>query len=150
MTGADLSAIIKNMERYIQIPHTADMAARIYGSTLKELFENAAYAMFDMSADLSSGAPEIVQHVRAGGADMEDLLVSWLNELLFRSSSEDIIFTGFTVDSLHENEVKAAVKGFRADPGKRTCKAEIKAATYHDLNIVKTPGGYEVAVVFDV
>ncbi|MBD3295988.1 MAG: archease [Candidatus Omnitrophica bacterium] len=150
VTGADLSVIIENMERYRQIPHTADIAARIYGSTLKELFRNAAFAMFDMSADLSSGVPDIVLQVRVGGADMEDLLVSWLNELLYRSSSEDIIFTGFAVDSLHENELKAAVKGFKAGPGKRVSKNEIKAATYHDLNIEKTPTGYEVTVVFDV
>ena len=40
------------MKRYEQFPHTSDIGIRVFGRDLKELFQNAAFAMFDTMADL--------------------------------------------------------------------------------------------------
>ena len=136
------------MKRYEQIPHTADLAAKVFGGSLEELFENAAYALFDMAFDLEGVVPDVVLEVKVGGADTGDLLITWLNELLYRSFSEEMIFTKFKIGDFNDNSLSASVKGVKICAER--IKAEIKAATYHDLSINKTDKGYEVTVVFDV
>lgn len=135
------------MKRYEQIPHTADFAARIYGKNIPELFENAAYAMFDMMADLEGAGNDHEETLEAEGVDMETLLVSWLNEALYLSYIKQLIFTEFKVTSFDGTKLTAILKGSRNE-GRIT--TEIKAATYHDLEITETKEGYEVTVVFDV
>ena len=49
------------MKRYEQFPHTADIGVRVFGHDLKELFENAAFAMFDLLADLEGLKGDIVK-----------------------------------------------------------------------------------------
>ncbi len=137
-------------KRYEQMPHTADLAARIYGETLPELYGNAAYAMFDMMADIKDAGAEESVEVSVEAPDGESLLISWLNEVLYISYIKKIIFSEFSISSLTEKKLTGAANGRKIKEGANPLKAEIKAATYHDLEIKKTDKGYEVTVVFDV
>jgi len=138
------------MERYREIPHTADLAAVIYGRTMEELFRNAAYAMFGMMADLKGLGTGEKAEVTAEAPDTESLLVAWLNELLFAAYSKDMIFSEFRVLSLEDGKMTGEAMGEKLGEDKSRIKAEIKAATYHDIRIVKTEEGYEITIVFDV
>ena len=138
------------MQRYEQIPHTADLAARIYGRTPEELFENAAFAMFDMAADLSGIEADLAVEIDLEAGDREALLVSWLNELLYRAFAEGSVFNEFKVIFPEDNRLKAEARGLRLFGNTGRMYKEIKAATYHDLEIRKAGRGYEVTVVFDV
>ena len=69
---------------YTFIDHTADVAADLTGRTVEELFASAAQAMTDTVTDLSSVRPVITQSVTVEAGAIEDLLVDWLNELLYR------------------------------------------------------------------
>lgn len=141
------------MKRYEQIDHTADLAARIYGFTIKELFENAASCMFDLVRDeLSSekGSSHktecTVNIVIADAADTEALLVEWLNELLYESSSRRCIFSEFSITKMGSRCLIARAGGYKCKVPAR----EIKAATYHDVKIKEKEQGFEVTIVFDV
>ena len=138
------------MKRYEQIPHTADIAAKIYGKTIPELFENAAYAMFDMMVDLKEVKDEEAVTLKVEAPDNETLLISWLNELLYYSYSHKILFYEFSVVSLEDNKLTAMAVGKSVGKEIKQINKEIKAATYHDLEIKKISKGYEVTVVFDV
>lgn len=138
------------MKRYEQIPHTADLAAKIYGRSLKELFENAAFAMFDMMADMEGVKAEESVDIEVEALDKEGLLVSWLNEILYVSYIKGILFPEMRVTELDEKKIVATAKGERIGEDTGRLHSEIKAATYHDLEIQKTDEGYEVTVVFDV
>ncbi|MFC1643881.1 archease [Candidatus Omnitrophota bacterium] len=138
------------MKRYEQIPHTADLAARIYGQNIPELFENAAYAMFALMGDIDRLELDETVLVEVEGPDTESLLVTWLNELLYRAYSRQALFSEFKVLSLEGNKLRAEAKGQGLGEDKERLRSEIKAATYHDLEIEKSDGGYQVTVVFDV
>ncbi|MFH1553163.1 MAG: archease [Candidatus Omnitrophota bacterium] len=138
------------MKRYEQIPHTADLAARIYGQNIPELFENAAYAMFALMGDIDRLELEETVLVEVEAPDTESLLVTWLNELLYRAYSRSALFSEFKVLSLEGNKLRAEAKGQRLGENKERLRSEIKAATYHDLEIEKSDEGYQVTVVFDV
>ena len=138
------------MKRYEQLPHTADLAAKIYGHNIQELFENAAFAMFDMMADLGGIKAQETVKIDVKGPDTESLLVSWLNEILYAAYIKKMLFTEFRVLSLEDNKLSAEAKGGRIKEGAGPVRHEIKAATYHDLEIKESDGECEVTIVFDV
>jgi len=85
------------MKPYEQIPHTADIAVRVYGKDLKELFRNAAWGMFDIIADLEGLESSVSINIDLKAPQKEELLVSWLDELLYNFYTKDIIFFKFDI-----------------------------------------------------
>jgi len=138
------------MKRYEQIDHTADIALRVYGKNLKELFANAAYGMFDTIADLEGLKGSTSIDVNLEAPSKEELLVSWLDELLYNFYTKGIIFFDFDIISVGEKLLAAKAKGRHVHENKNRLKTEIKAATYHDLKIKEAPDGLSVDIVFDV
>ncbi|MCX5686807.1 MAG: archease [Candidatus Omnitrophica bacterium] len=138
------------MKRYEQFPHTADIGVRVFGVDLKELFENAAFAMFDLLADLEGLKGDIVKDFEIKAPSKEELLVDWLDELLFNFYTKSIIFFKFDVREISETGLKARAFGRPVASNKNRLKTEIKAATYSDLKIVKDGSGYRVEIIFDV
>ncbi len=138
------------MKRYEQFPHTADIGVRVYGKDLKELFENAAFSMFDIIADLEGLKSSFTQDFELEAQNSEELLVAWLDELLYNFYTKSIIFFKFDIVELAENRLKARAYGRSVGENRNRLKAEIKAATYHNLKINKTAEGYAVEIIFDI
>ena len=138
------------MRRYEQFPHTADMGIRVFGKDLKELFENAAFGMFDVIADLEGIKASTEEIVKAHGKAPEELLVAWLDELLYRFCTKDIVYSKFEIEELSEDRIKAKVSGRPIAANRNRLKTEIKAVTYSGLKIKKTSSGCEVEIIFDV
>jgi len=131
---------------YEQLEHTADLALRIHGRTLRELFANAAHAMFSQLTDLERVAPAVHREVEVQGIDYESLLVNWLNELLYLQDTRGEAYATFAIRRLSRRRLQATVCGAATE----NIHTIIKAATYHDLIIKKTGKGYVVTLVFDV
>jgi len=140
----------KTAKRYEQFPHTSDIGIRVFGKTLKELFENAAFAMFDVIADLEGVSTSIEDVVEARGQAPEELLVAWLDELLYRFCTKDIIYSKFDIEEMAGDKIKARIFGRPVSVNRNRLKTEIKAVTYSGLKIKKASGGYEVEIIFDV
>ncbi|MFT0898897.1 archease [Candidatus Methanoprimaticola sp. MG2] len=135
------------MERYILVDHTADMMVKAFGSTLEECFGNAAYALFDQTVDLSNiGTSESIE-VRVSGIDDEDRLYSFLSEMLFIEDADNLILKEFDVRFEGDN-VLCTAKGETLDRSKHRLRSEVKAVTYHMMDIDRD--GPSVTVLFDV
>ncbi len=135
--------------RYEVIEHTADAAIIAYGDTPADLFENAAYGMFDIMFDLDAVAGSSSRPVVAAGDSLEDLLVAWLSSLLAEAEIAGLVFCGFTVDRLEEGGVQGSAHGAPVS-GVELLGPPVKAVTYHDLAVVEVPEGWWARVVFDV
>jgi len=130
---------------YEQVEHTADLAIRVRGADLPDLFINAAHALFElMTEPPSTGDRE--RSLCIESLDTEALLVDWLNELIFLHETEGETYMDFVIDELSSESLKARVYG---GPTVRKTKA-VKAATFHDLSLHNTPEGFEAHIVFDV
>ncbi len=70
------------MKRYIIFDHTADVGIEVYGADMKGLFENAAFALYDIMTDLDSVGTTEAGEIIVQGTDPEDLLVNYLRESL--------------------------------------------------------------------
>jgi SHS2 domain-containing protein len=132
------------------IDHTADIGIIAYGADIKEVFANAALGLFNLMADLDGLKENIKREVEMSAEDIEILLVEWLNELIYISDVDHIIFKRFDISELSNNSIKATCFGEKIKPGQHMLKREIKAATYHMLRIGKENNGYKVQVIFDI
>ena len=129
-----------------EIEHTADLALRVRGQNLSELFRNAALGMLSLLyVEPLPGGSEYRSFVLLG-EDSETLLVSWLEELLFPLEVEDAVVVDFQVEVLDKVLLKATIELMKI----ASIKQEIKAITFNELDIRSTEFGFETIVVFDV
>jgi SHS2 domain-containing protein len=138
------------MKPFEIIDHTADIGIIVYGADIKEVFANAALGLFNLMADLNDLGENIKREVEMSAEDIEVLLVEWLNELIYISDVEHVILKRFEINALSSTELKATCFGEKIKPGQNRLKREIKAATYHMLQINKVDGGYKVQIIFDI
>lgn len=135
---------------YELIEHTADTGIKVKARNLKELFEKAALSLFDIIAEKKpprSSIPKSIK-IKLKAGDREGLFINWLNELLSLSAAKELIFHGFKINKLSENEIEAVITG-RGAKNYRV-NVEVKAATYHQLKIEKIKSGWQAEVILDV
>ena len=138
------------MGSYELIDHTADIGIKVYAKELKEIFETAARAMFEIIADLKNVKPREKRTIELKGSATDELLIFWLSELLFQYEVYQILFADFAVDKISQFSIIANAYGQRFDKNLHEIKTEIKAVTYHDLKIEKVNFGWQAQVIFDV
>jgi len=138
------------MKRYETFDHTADIGVRVFGRTVEEVFANAAYALFDQMTDLRKVGDGAVQEIFVEGADREDLLIRWLGELLFLCQGRGYLFKEFSILHLNSNSLRAVARGEIFDSSRHHFKTEIKAVTYHQVEVKEMDGKWEGRVIFDV
>ncbi|MHC4537783.1 MAG: archease [Planctomycetota bacterium] len=138
------------MSQFDIIDHTADIGVTVYGKYLKDLFTNAAHAMFSLMANLDNMEEKIIRKIEITAPDQESLLVSWLNELLYIYDAEYMLFKRFDIIHLDENRLKAKASGEKINLERHELKTDIKAATYHMLKIEKTVNdSFRAQIIFD-
>ncbi|MGD9048990.1 MAG: archease, partial [Anaerolineae bacterium] len=141
---------------YQEVDHTADRALRVWGRGLPDLFVGAARGMYDLMADLDLLVSISWQTIRLEAWDQETLLVDWLNELLFHTEMDGLLFVDFRIESLDAPSqlgsgsstasLVAHVGGVHAP----ATGADIKAATFHNLSLVQDESGWSTVITFDV
>lgn len=136
------------MKPYELVEHTADVGVKAYGKTISEAFEHAAVGMFDIITDESKIEPVGQFNIELEAPDLEQLLVDWLSKLLFLNGAEELVFGKFEV-TLSGNRLTASVYGEKYDTKKHRMGVEIKAVTYHMLEVHREPPLY-VQVLFDI
>ncbi len=133
--------------RYEELDHTADVGIRAYGATLEELFGNAAAGMFSVIADPEKVKPVGEVEVRVQGGDLVELMVNWLQELLFLHETQHLLLCEFDV-ALDGLTLRAHARGERIDKRRHELRAVVKAVTYHHLKVDPKKGVAEV--IFDI
>lgn len=135
---------------YQLIEHTADIGIRVKSFSLAGLFKKAGLAISSLS--LQKQKPQHPEKhkiiIRQKAANVEELFVNWLNELLSVSAVESLAFENIKINQISENSVDALAIG--TDIRNYKVNTEIKAATYHQLKVQKTGLIWQAEVIFDV
>ncbi|MBN1148722.1 MAG: archease [Anaerolineales bacterium] len=130
---------------YREIEHTADWEIEVWAPDLPALLEQAARGMYALAgARLSEGA-RLKRRLELEAFDSEELLVTFLSELLYLGEQEGLGFDTYRL-SLQGERLTAELSGAPL----AGLDKEIKAVTYHNLNVQKGPRGLEARIVFDV
>jgi len=129
--------------------HTADIGVEAYGSTLEEAFEEVAKGMFSIITNGSKIESKERRVIRLPvDSDKEQLVVDWLSELLYINDVEGLVFGEFKVKI--NNELVGEAWGEEYDREKHGYGVEIKAVTYHMLQIKRNKKGFHIRVLFDI
>lgn len=145
-----MSAQASGRGGYETFEHTADVGLKVWGASLKELFEQAAAGFIDVMLDPRTVRPERSVSIAATGEEPEELLVGWLEEILFAFEARGFAPATAHVKSLGEGELRGELLGEDLDLQRHELRQPVKAVTYHDLTIKRRGDLYEVRIVFDV
>ncbi len=140
------------MGRSETFEHTADLGLRIFATDLPDLFHTAAEALFDVIvANRIDIQVLVTELITLEAESTEDLLVEWLNELIYRSETQHRLYTRFDVE-IHDNgrRLEATIRGEPIDRGRHVLDHEVKAATRHELFVRAADGGWIAEVIVDI
>ena len=138
---------------YEFIDHTADVAADLTGRTVEELFVSAAQALTDTITHLEAVRPVVTQSVTLESGALDDLLVDWLNELLYRFEVQNVLVSDATVTIAHAADrwhLGGTIAGELFDSARHPSRVLVKSATYHGLHVTEGSGGWTARIVFDI
>ena len=131
------------------VNHTADVGIIAYGADVKQAFANASKGLFSLITELDDIREVLYRDIEVTATDKESLLVEWLNELIYRFDTENIIFKRFDITELDNTRLKARSYGEKVDNSRHELRTGVKAATYHLLKVDKDDG-YKVQVILDI
>jgi len=141
------------MKEFKILEHTADIGIEVYGKTKREVFTNAAKGMFEIIAGETKNLKEnFYDKIKLEADNLEGLLFVWLNELLYISETKLVILNKFKIKGLSDFQIEAKVEGIKIDPPFVKIQKEIKAVTYHRLEIKedKESGLWRAQLIFDI
>jgi SHS2 domain-containing protein len=120
--------------------HTADVGIIARGSTLEEIFAQAARGLTGVVSDLGKVRPVEVRAITVEAQDLEGLLVAWLSEMLFYMDSEQLLLCEHAIKIDEGWTLRATSRGERMDAERHNLRGGIKAVTYHMLEIDREKG----------
>ena len=141
-------------KNYKVIEHMADIGLKVFGKTKEKLFQNAARGMFFIITGFSGFAKQENEQywsIKCEGDNLEGLLVEWLSELLYIHSTDFVILNDFIIKNITNNNLQARSGGIKINESPYHIEKEIKAVTYHNLQVIKNEKGYwEATIIFDI
>jgi SHS2 domain-containing protein len=132
--------------------HTADLGLRVTGSDLSDLFASAADGLFDVIVVNRDEVREReTESVTLTAESLPDLMLLWLNELIFRSETQHRLYRRFEV-SVDESvpRLDATISGEPIDRDRHVLDHEVKAATHHGVLVEPGPQGWAAEVILDI
>lgn len=139
------------MKKYEVIPEisTADICIKSYGKTLEEAFENIAFGMFETMVETKKIKPKQSFKFEKESEDLEALVFDWLSELLYIHDSKNVFFCDFKVKIKKEKNYTISAN-IRGGPLEEKARREVKAVTYHMMEIKEDKGVHSIRVVLDM
>jgi len=135
---------------YEMVDHTADIGVVLSGESLSDLFAAAGAVLAELIYDPAEVAERETREVALEAASSEDLLVKWLNELLYVREVGDFLWKTVEVETGDGTRLTATLRGEVFEEGKHVPRGGLKAATYHQLRISRERDAWSARVIFDV
>lgn len=137
------------MEGFKYFEVTADIGFQAYGKDFNEAFKNAGLAIFNIISDTETISPKITKSFEITSEDEVSLLYDYLEELLFLHETEFMLFSQFDIQIDDNLNLKATIKGEHINWDKHIRKTEIKAITFHKMD-VKLENPVELQAIVDL
>jgi SHS2 domain-containing protein len=139
---------------YSFLDHTADIAVEVSGQTLEELFLSSAAAWKESVVEQKEFSVSDSKNISITSESLEILLVQFLSELnYFLLTKKWLINSIEELKITEQNEryhLNAKIYGEEYDSKKHILKAEVKAVTFHQMEIKKRKNEFSTSIVFDI
>jgi len=130
------------------VPHTADLALKVWGNDLKELVESAIMGYVSLLTSSENVDQIETKKFTIDFSTPENLIVRILNKMIYLFDSQSFIPNKVEVE-IFKNTVSCKVHGEFFDERKHLIKHCIKAATYCELNVVLDEDCLSARIILD-
>ena len=136
------------MQKYKILEHKADLKIRAFGKTKEDLFRHCLEAMAEsMKPETQKPGEKTKREIKIKSLDLFALLVDFLSEVLYQTQVNKELYNNIKFSKFTDMEIKGELIGQKVE----RFSEDIKAVTYHDLNIQQNPEGiWEATVIFDI
>ncbi len=141
------------MEGFRFINHTADIAVEVYAESVEKLFYAASEAWKSSVLENTVSDSPFELHIELEAKTIEELLVDFLSELNFILFARRLVFSKIkhlVIENNSDLSLKSVIYFEDFNPSKHTLKAEIKAVTFHQVNMKFDGKLYRTKLVFDI
>jgi SHS2 domain-containing protein len=133
------------------LEHTADTGIRVRARSLAGCFARTAAGMFAcFTAPVGVGVPYHSIDIDVSAEGWDEVMVIWLEELLFASETKGLALHEFLVERARGGRVSGSARGPRFGRGAMVVGPAVKGITRHGLEVHRLRGHWEARVYFDV
>ena len=132
---------------------TADIGIKVTSNNIEKAFENSALATLNLITDIEKIKPEITKKITLTSEDEYGLLYDWITDLLILLDSENFMASQYNIKITEkENEylLTGKIMGDTYDTTIYNYKTEVKAITYHEMNIEKKEDQIKIKFIVDL
>ena len=132
--------------------HTADVGLRIRGDDLDDLFRTAAEGVIGyIVVNRDEVRVEVLESISLDAESTLDLLVAWLNELIFRTETQHRLYSKFDVHVAADGlTLRAEIGGESIDTDRHVLDHEVKAVTHHGLSLDREGQRWLAELILDI
>jgi SHS2 domain-containing protein len=135
---------------FVILEHPSDLGIEAHGSSMEEMFRNAAHGFMSVVAGTSKIESRENRLIELQAIDREILLVRWLTEILYLYDAEKYLTADVQFETLSDTFLKANLFGETYNHSKHELKLDVKAITYHQLEIEEHDGDWTGRIFLDV
>lgn len=139
---------------YTFLPHTTDAYIEAVGATLEEAMQFAGMALIDTMCSIESIEPTVTEQVETSGRDEVTLLYDWLERILLKFDLEGKVYSRFRVAPISKSaaglSATAEISGEKYDRKKHDAKVEVKAVTYHRMEVLREGNSATLRFILDL
>ncbi len=135
---------------YSFFDHAADVGIRVSAPTVETLFTAAGRALMEWIGPAPAGAPRPFAEVVVEGPDREELLVRWLQELLSLFHLEHAYFLDADPVEIGATFLRAVPCGCLWSESSSAEFQEVKAVTYHRIEVTENRGEWQAVFILDI
>ena len=135
------------------LEHTADAGVKAWGPDPSAAIAAATCGMYAIMLGIDPACatgPAIEHEVAVSGETWPDLVVNWLAELLFLFSVDGVVAQTCAFSTCAVPRCSASVAGVLLEDSEESAGIEIKAVTYHQLDVAILPNRTTIQVYFDI
>jgi len=128
----------------------ADVGVHAWAPDVPGCFRQCALGVFNLIVPLEAVEPVELREAAAQGETPEALLVNWINECLYLHDIEGFVLRDLDRPRVDGTRIHAFLRGESVDPERHPRGILVKAATFHELEVIQEPGRVGVRLVLDI
>ena len=137
------------MEAFREIDHSGDVGIEASGSDIADLLANVTRGLFALQYH---GRVErnVERKIHVESESTEDLVVDWLSEVIAVGGARGELYSEVSLLEASERRARGVLRGERFSEAAHEPRFDVKAVTYHGLEVRRRGGVWRVRVIFDL
>lgn len=135
---------------YRFLEHTADAGLAATGQSQADLFASTGEGLAALLCEPDGIREQATIELEASAPDVESLMVAWLSEINYRFEVDRFAFRSFEVEEVSDTHIKGTGHGERIDPSRHRIGEQVKAITYHQLEVKRDGDRWSARVIVDI